>query len=256
MYANYHSHTYRCNHAVGTAEEYIKKAISVGIKEWGFSDHVPYIFPENYISACRMRPDQAKSYVEEVVELREKYKDQIKIYVGYEAEYLPDEFERMLEFISQYEVDYLILGQHFLKNEYDGVYVGRATTDEEILKAYVDQAIAGLSTGKFTYMAHPDVVAYTGSEEIYTREMKRLCEFAKEKRVPLEINMLGLEEGRYYPNETLWKIVKEVGNDVIIGIDAHRPDVISDVELAKKAYAFAEKFDITPLQRVNLIPVK
>ena len=39
MLANYHTHTYRCNHASGNDEEYVKKAIAENVKILGsFSD--------------------------------------------------------------------------------------------------------------------------------------------------------------------------------------------------------------------------
>jgi histidinol-phosphatase (PHP family) len=37
---NYHSHTWRCGHATGTDEAYVKSAIANGFKIYGFSDHV------------------------------------------------------------------------------------------------------------------------------------------------------------------------------------------------------------------------
>lgn len=41
MIANYHTHTWRCNHAVGTEREYVERAIEGGLKILGFSDHTP-----------------------------------------------------------------------------------------------------------------------------------------------------------------------------------------------------------------------
>ena len=41
MYANYHTHTWRCNHARGTERDYIEQAIASGVKILGFSDHTP-----------------------------------------------------------------------------------------------------------------------------------------------------------------------------------------------------------------------
>ena len=37
---NYHTHTYRCGHAVGEDEDYILEAIGLGMQTIGFSDHV------------------------------------------------------------------------------------------------------------------------------------------------------------------------------------------------------------------------
>lgn len=45
QYFNIHTHTVRCNHAVGTDEEYVTAAINNGLKLLGFSDHVPFNFP-------------------------------------------------------------------------------------------------------------------------------------------------------------------------------------------------------------------
>ena len=41
---NYHTHTSRCGHAIGLDEEYVQCAIEAGIKELGFSDHIPFKF--------------------------------------------------------------------------------------------------------------------------------------------------------------------------------------------------------------------
>ena len=45
MFANYHTHTARCNHASGTEREYVEAAIKSGLKILGFADHTPYPFP-------------------------------------------------------------------------------------------------------------------------------------------------------------------------------------------------------------------
>ena len=47
--ANYHAHTFRCQHAVGNERDYIEAAIKMGIKEFGFSDHIPCPFRDGYI---------------------------------------------------------------------------------------------------------------------------------------------------------------------------------------------------------------
>ena len=41
MRANYHTHTPRCRHAVGSEREYIEQAIEAGMEILGFSDHTP-----------------------------------------------------------------------------------------------------------------------------------------------------------------------------------------------------------------------
>ena len=42
MKVNYHTHTYRCKHAGGTEEDYIKAAIENDFDIIGISDHAPF----------------------------------------------------------------------------------------------------------------------------------------------------------------------------------------------------------------------
>ena len=43
-----HNHTYLCNHASGTMEEYVQEAINKGIDIFGFSCHAPMNFDIKY----------------------------------------------------------------------------------------------------------------------------------------------------------------------------------------------------------------
>jgi len=253
MYANYHTHTYLCRHASGTPREYVENAIYSGIKVLGFSDHVPYPFSKNgYESLFRMHLNDIDTYYTEISQLRDEYKDKIKIYIGYEAEYYPDEFLKMLEHINKYECDYLILGQHCLNNEYDGKPANQPTQDNELLISYVDQVITAIGTGKFTYIAHPDIINYRGCEKIYQQEMARLCTAAKKLNIPLEINLLGLSENRHYPYDVFWKLVRDVGNDIILGFDAHSPIANGNIEIETAGLKYASKFGLKPLKTVEL----
>jgi len=81
--ANYHAHTWRCQHAYDTEREYIEAAISMGIEIFGFSDHVPCPYKDGYVSNIRMTMKQAPEYVETIRRLEAEYRDQIKIYVGF-----------------------------------------------------------------------------------------------------------------------------------------------------------------------------
>ncbi len=48
MRIDLHNHTTRCNHAEGTIDEYIQKAIELGIDIYGFSEHAPMDFDPEY----------------------------------------------------------------------------------------------------------------------------------------------------------------------------------------------------------------
>lgn len=255
MYANYHTHTSLCHHATGTMREYVEEAIKSGIKILGFSDHSPYLFDGDYYSYFRMLPQEAYEYVEEVAKLRDEYKNDITIYTGFEMEYYPEIFERTIDFIKEIGYDYLILGQHALNNEYDAIYSSNtARNNKNDLTTYVNQTIAGMETGEFLYVAHPDLIYYREDLEFYKKEMTRLCECAKRLNIPLEINLLGFEAKRAYPYDEFWKIVAEIGNDTIFGIDAHKISALSDKETEKTGIEFAKRMGLKPLMEISSFP--
>ncbi len=252
MLFNLHTHTKRCNHAFGSETEYIECAIKNGLEVLGFSDHAPYFFEDKYYSGFRMKRDEIGDYFNTIRKLKKLYEDQIQILVGFEAEYYPKHFDDFLNYIMPYEPDYLILGQHFTNNEYDGYYSGSPTYNENILKQYISQTIEALKTGVFTYIAHPDLINFIGNDKIYEEEIKKLCICAKKMDIPLEINLLGIEENRNYPRASFFKIASEIGNKAVLGSDAHLPDNVFNKEAILKAEDFAESLGIKLIDKINL----
>lgn len=244
LIANYHSHTTRCKHARGTEREYIEAAIKAGIQIMGFSDHVPCPFKDGFVSGIRMDMEQAEEYVTTIRQLAKEYEDRIEILVGFETEYMPEYFEEQMVLFDKIRIDYMIMGQHFLQSEQKGPYTGMPTEDEEFLIAYVDRVIEGMKTGRFMYLAHPDLINYQGEDAIFEREMIRMCESLKEMHIPLEINLLGLLEGKHYPRERFWEIVGKVGNEVVFGIDAHWVEQIGEMSCYQKGIELVERYGL------------
>ena len=225
---NLHTHTSRCMHAVGQDREYVEAAIRAGIKTLGFSDHCPQPVRTDFVSHIRMPMSQISDYVQSVLALKKEYKEDIDILLGYEAEYFPATFKELMAALTEYPLDYLILGAHYIPDEETGFYAGQPTDSLEDLKYYVDNTIEGLQTGVFSYLAHPDLINFTGNIDDYDREMYRLCTFAKENDIPLEINMNGAACLRHYPSQHFWKLAREAGNTIVVGVDAHDPNAFFD----------------------------
>ncbi len=252
----YHTHTARCRHAEGTDEEYVLKAIAEGVRVLGFSDHAPFIYPDGYASYYKMLPSEAKEYFSSIRSLGEKYKDKIKILVGYEAEYYPELWESTLAFWREGDrPDYLILGQHYITEEYskEPVRSMSGTGAPEMMKRYVDLIIEGVNTGRFTYVAHPDVISFSGDAAIYEREMRRMLSALKEKEMPIEINLLGLNSGRNYPSEKFFNFAREYELPVILGCDAHSPGRVADKDEIARAKEFAASLGIKLVEDVRIV---
>lgn len=244
MLANYHTHTPRCHHAIGSEREYIEQAIKAGFKILGFSDHVPQPYPEDFHSTIRMEMSEIPDYTGTLVKLKEEYKGQIDILIGYEVEYSRRFFPTLIEELKKYPLDYLIQGQHFAINEIDGTYVGWPVHTEEELISYVETTIEGMETGLFTYLAHPDLVNYQGPDDIYLKHMRKIVEKAIELDIPLEINMYGFSDGRHYPCDRFFKMATEMHPKFVLGCDAHQPYLVRQPEDVPGLPEFLKKHGI------------
>lgn len=244
MLANYHTHTTRCKHARGEDREYVEHAIMGGLKVLGFSDHCPWVFDDGFESGTRMRPDQLDDYFSSILKLKKEYASDIKIYIGFESEYIPELMEAQNKLLSDYPIDYMIMGEHFLEREPFSDYTGLESTDEAFLKKYVDIVIEGMNTGKYKYVAHPDLLNFTGPDEIYEKHFSRLCSYLKKRNIPVEINLLGLRDKRHYPSDKFLKIAQRIGNTAIIGCDAHFPEALSSIKEHEECMKLAEKYSL------------
>ena len=81
---NYHTHTFRCGHAIGNDEEYVLEAIALGLNTLGFSDHV--MLPNVKQEFVRGDYEATQGYFDSIRNLQNKYKDRINIKLGFEAE--------------------------------------------------------------------------------------------------------------------------------------------------------------------------
>ena len=255
---SYHTHTYRCGHADGKEEEYVIAAINAGFKVIGFTDH---IFIKGFVQpGIRGDYDELDDYIDTINKLKEKYKDQIEIRLGFESEYAPHLRDYYKYLLEEKGVDYLINGQHlFLEPDNSFLWVGQYEKYFALNK-YVDYLIEAMASGYFKYTAHPDLFVRMFSEfdEEITRQCERLCEASLKYDIPLEINLGGIRGTRVfkpgqmnYANETFFQIVSKYGCKVIIGIDAHSPNDLSHKESIEKGQEFVTKFNLNEIKRLD-----
>lgn len=232
---NYHTHTARCFHATGSDEEYVLNAIKGGYTELGFSDHCPWPFSSGYVSGIRMDAETLPEYVESIRTLRDKYKDQIKIYIGLECEFFPRYMEWLKAQIDLYELDYVIFGNHFPYSEEEYPYFGRYTTTVDMLNLYSESAIEGMKSGLFKYLAHPDLFmrSYPSFDKHCEKISREICRTAYRLHLPLEYNFSYVKENEQkgittFPHPKFWQIAAEEQCSAIIGVDAHEADRLQD----------------------------
>ena len=161
---NYHTHTWRCMHAGGAEEDYVRRAVEKGFAVLGFADHTPWPYDSDFVSTMRMRLDQLDGYLATLRGLGEKYAGRILIPVGLECEAFPQYYGWLGELKAR-SLDYLILGNHYDRrddadhgtlSDGGGFYFGRCTRPEHV-RRYAERTIEGMRTGLFDYVAHPDL---------------------------------------------------------------------------------------------------
>ena len=257
--ANYHTHIYLCKHATGTIEEYVQKAISLGYKVLGISDHGP-VSDEltTRWHSRRMSMAESITYLEELNALKTKYSDQTSLLSAFEIEYSNTYLPRLLEIRDS--VDYLVLGQHQIEidGDFKSIYFNQT---ERSLKIYANTIIEALETGLFKILAHPEIFLYTypSFDSVCLEISKRIIESAIKNNIILEINANGIrdslnktgqlfrEDLYKYPNLEFWRLVSKYQKDfdlkVVINDDSHSVYSFHD-KFTEEAYKFADRLGI------------
>ncbi len=271
---NYHTHTFRSGHSQFVSdEEMLEAAKNMGITMLGFTEHIPnppLILPDEN---KRMLFSEKEEYVRSINELKSSHPE-MKILVGYEAEFDPMK-EGFLGELRE-EVDYMILGQHFVING-----LGRINPETpEYPLIYAKMVCMGIESGLFDIVAHPDFfMRYR--DKIKSKEDKKkfeenaiiasrmICEAARDMGIPIEINLSQASSNRvlsdgcyHYPHPLFWREAAKIeGLKVIRGVDAHKPkafkragtaeELVIDIERMVKDKIIYENYDPVEARKNN-----
>lgn len=228
MRVDLHNHTALCNHATGTMQEYIKKAIELDIDIFGFSEHAPMEFDKKY----RLSISQKKFYEKSVLDLKKQYKNDINIILGYEVDYLDGDY--ILNEIKNADVDYLIGSVHFINKwgfdnpEFIGVYKNKDI--DKIWEDYFDAVNAMVKTGYFDIVGHFDLIKvfkFFPKKDIKLLALNTLKQIKKSGMV-LEINSAGFRKPiqEQYPSKDLLEVAYELDIPITFSSDAHSVDQV------------------------------
>lgn len=225
MRIDLHNHTTLCNHASGTMDEYIEKAIHLGVDIYGFSCHSPMDFDPNY----RMKLEELPLYCQMVENIQKKYEDKIQILLGLEVDFIDTREDLIKKEIFQYPFDYLIGSVHFLEDwgfdnpEFIGEYAKRNM--QECWEKYLCSITKMAQSGLFQIVGHFDLLkifGYSPTQKSHQYIQKTL-EIIKDNRMILEINASGLRKPikEQYPSIEILKIAKKLGIQITFGSDSH-----------------------------------
>ena len=235
---NLHTHTTYVDGLL-SPEEMILAAIESGCDSLGFSEHSYVPYDEHF----SMPPDATQRYIEELKELRVKYKDKIEIFIGLEMDF--DTPWRPKEVL-----DYTLGSAHNLKIESecgDEKYVSidaSAEFQKHIAETYFAGDYYGMAEAYFEMMTsivektnadiigHFDLITkfnnnYSRFDERHPRylnaALNAMDKILKRCRI-FEVNtgaMYRCGKTEPYPSIYLLKELKKRGGEVIITSDCH-----------------------------------
>jgi len=243
--ANYHTHNYFCD-GKEAPEVYVKKAIELQFKALGFSSHAPVLFDNEY----SIPPEKLGDYCSEIERLKEKYQDQIEIYLALEADYIPNKTHDFSYFRKECKLDYIIGSIHLVAHPQSGeiwfidggkqekwdrglkeVFSGDIQAG---VKAFYCQTNEMIESQKPEILGHFDKIKMHNKNRFFTQEdswyqklVQESLQLIKEKDVVLEINTRGIYTDRFddlFPGIPIILKAQELGIPLMLNTDAHHPD--------------------------------
>lgn len=238
MQIDYHTHHERCGHAIGKLEDYVRRGIELGLDHLGLSDHLPLIHvdPASYYPEMAMPLEELPRYVEECLELKERYRGVIEIRVGLEADYIEGYEDRIRELLAPYPWDYLIGSVHFLGEwditDFRQVHGWEGQDALEVYRRYYRAVRQAASSGLYDIIGHMDVIKRfgygpdTAEGRAEVRELERSAlEAIAEAGIAMELNASGLTKpcAEMFPAPHVLAQALTLGIPLTLGSDAHDP---------------------------------
>jgi histidinol-phosphatase (PHP family) len=220
---DYHMHTPLCQHAAGPMEAYVERAIELGLREVGFSDHNP--LPEGRGANVRMNEGELDYYVQRVLDLQFQYRAKIEVRLGLELDYVEGLEDYLAAQIARYPFDYILGSIHYLDRECRVGSWSRATNYDRYVELIGKLARSGLCD----IIAHLDVVKRSGQPP--TPAISDALRDIAKAGLCLEINTSGyrhpeLPEPQPYPALPLVRQAIALGIPLTVNSDAHAPDQV------------------------------
>lgn len=213
---DYHTHPFshgeKTDYNKDIYKKFIKRAMDMGIKELGFSDHDEY---EQNIDL---------SIIDSL-----KNESDIPILKGLEIDYIPGREEEILRKINKYNLDYTIGSVHFIGNwAFDHPdYINEYNTRDidQCYIEYFDILNKAVKSGLFNIIGHFDLIKVFGfrSNLNIIDIIKPVLKNIKKYELVLEINTNGLNKpiNEIYPSVEIIEKVHQLNIPITFGSDAH-----------------------------------
>lgn len=236
--ADLHTHTFRCGHARGHEEDYVRRAIALGLSVVAVTDHIPFYWlpPEAHDPTLAMAPEQLPEYVDSVLALKEKYRGTIEVLLGIEADYVEGHEAQLAEILQSYPFDVVLGSVHWL----DGFWVDAPSSQklyeqgpakvEAIWGAYWQKLEKAVRSQLFDVMAHLDLPKKFGffPERPLTDLESKVIAALTATGTAVEVSTAGRRKpvGEDYPSPSLLERLVAARVPLVLSSDAHAPEEV------------------------------
>lgn len=241
FYSDYHIHSKFSGDSSEKLENILSKAISLGLKEIAITDHFEY----DMMDMGEEWNIDLNKYSEEILKLKEKYKNEINIKLGLEVGIQPHTVEYFENELKKYPLDFVIASSHGI-DRYDLSFgiLQKGRTRDEMQDLYFKTVYENVKKfDKFNVYGHLDFITRYGGMKYRGMNIKNHIEIIEEilkkiisKGKGIEINTSGYRYGedRVYPDFEILKKYFELGGEIItIGSDSHKAsDITKDFSVA------------------------
>ncbi len=225
--ADYHIHSSFSMDSDAPMENMIISAISKGLSEIAFTDHVD--FDKRYPFT------DYNKYMPVIMDYKEKYKDRIHIVFGVEIGLENQWADKINPFSKEFPFDFIIGSSHGVRTYdlyFDQKKFFSTKTKEEAYNTYFEEIYKNILTcDNFNVYGHLDFVSRYGMYDDNTLEYKDysdiidsiLRELIKRSK-GIEVNTSGFRYGidTTYPSLEILRRYKELGGEIITcGSDSH-----------------------------------
>ena len=232
-----HVHTFFSSDSKADPKEYIKIAKKNNLKGLCFTDHNDFDFPLE--DGNVMFDLDFLSYLEFMLDFKEKNRDFLDIRVGVEQGLMKSVSDRVDAYDKDKKLDFIIGSSHLVDGKdpyYDSFW--KNVSVKESIRKYYESIIENIKLcHNFDVYGHLDyIIRYApGKDKDYNwmdyydyfyEILKSLIDSGK----GIEINTAGLKAGLKNPNPdiNIVKLYKELGGEVItVGSDAHTVEYLS-----------------------------
>ncbi len=253
-YEDWHTHNSLCKHAIGSIEDYVRKAIELDLDVIGISDHFPYEYLVSKIPSLDQIPyeryamtlNDVDGYISKLEQLREKYQNQIKLRFAFEIDYFKKQDQVLNQYLKNYigKLDYIYGSVHVLFGKAgifafdDGRFLNKyeeyGVNDEVYLEFYTTlQDMIKSPNFDFDIVTHFDLPKKfdkrVENKKLIMEKVIETLELIKMRNLTVEINTSGLrkEVKEQYPSEEIIREMYDLDLPILLGSDAHQPKEIA-----------------------------